>query len=197
MALRITIISALLIISSALRAQSFRNAIGLRLGSPMGVSYKQYLSERSAWEVTFGTVPRSWYWSYYRNSFNDNDDYDGFRYSSHDVESTVFLGGRYLLRQPLAVSDSPGRLTWYYGGGAMLKLARVQYRYTNLAAPQNGALSDDNVDIDFGPEAITGLEYLIEDIPLSAFAEASAFFEITDRPGAFRLFGGVGVRYHF
>ncbi len=75
----------------AASAQSYKSAIGLRLGYPTSISFKQFLSERNAIELFVG----------YR------------RYSN--FLNFVNIGGLYQVHNP--ISDVEG-LAWYYGGGA-------------------------------------------------------------------------------
>lgn len=43
------------VFNNEIQAQSFSNAVGLRLGYPVSVSYKQFISETGAFEVYAGT----------------------------------------------------------------------------------------------------------------------------------------------
>lgn len=80
-------------------AQSFGSAIGARLGVPLSVSYKTFISEANALEFTAG--------------------YRGFgsgitRYSWYNVT------GSYQIHKPLNIDGVDG-LDWYYGfGGTVL-----------------------------------------------------------------------------
>ena len=73
-------------------AQEYKSAIGLRLGYPASISYKQFISERGALEAFLGTRGYSAYrWTNI-----------GLAYQHHTV-----------------IPDVEG-LKWYYGGGASL-----------------------------------------------------------------------------
>src|SRR5688572_32687413 len=55
--------------------------IGVRLGNPMGVTYKKYFPRlHKAVEFGIGTGYSSWYPHYYENSFNHLDRYEGYDY---------------------------------------------------------------------------------------------------------------------
>jgi hypothetical protein len=173
-----------------------KQGIGLRLGDPVGITYKKYLPRNHAFELGIGGASPQWHRTYYQNSFDEYSKYDNYRYVGHTVESTVYLQARYLFHYDIPVEGMQGKLDWYWGAGAMLKLAKIKYRYKDA---ENGpaTFTDIKTDIDIGPEGILGMEYFFDDIPLSVFGEASLLVELADRPGAVRVFGGVGLRYIF
>ena len=85
-------------------AQEYESAIGARLGSPLSLSYKKFVSESNAIELYgglgFGT---------------------GF--------SSFSANGAYLLHKPLDAADG---LSWYYGAGA--GIAFFTFRSTFLGS---------------------------------------------------------------
>lgn len=173
-----------------------KQGIGLRLGDPLGITYKKYLPGKQAFELGLGSTSPEWNRAYYKNSFKAYSQYDPYRYSSHQVQSSLYLQGRYLFHYDIAVEGMAGHLEWYWGVGALLKVARVKYRFTDqeMAPPLR---TDNKTDVDFGPEGIAGLEYTLEDLPLTIFAETSLMIELANRPGALRGLGALGVRYNF
>ncbi|MBT1703604.1 hypothetical protein [Chryseosolibacter indicus] len=168
--------------------------IGLRLGDPLGVTYKKYFGDTRAIEFGLGSTGFGSHRSYYRNSFDSRSKYDDYRYRSHRVESTVYLQARYLLHYGIDVQGLEGKWDWYWGVGGMLKVAKVRYRFFDDVPPFED--TDTRTDIDFGPEGIIGMEYTFQDVPISVFGEISLLLEIVDRV-TLRPFGGVGVRYNF
>ena len=78
-------------------AQSWDRAIGLRLGFPISITYKQFISEKAAIEGILGTR-----------------GFVGFR--------TTTLAGAYLIHNVL-LDDDFGELRWYFGGGGSLNLS--------------------------------------------------------------------------
>lgn len=85
-----TLLIALFFVASESQAQDYKSAIGLRLGSPLSVSYKTFISDKGAFEGVAGFrsyVGYSW--------FNV-----GAYYQHHNDISSV------------------GGLRWYYGAGA-------------------------------------------------------------------------------
>ena len=170
-------------------------SVSLRLGIPLGLSYQVYTGKKDHFEFVLGTASPSWSNHYYINSFNTFSKYKNFKYLDHTVKGTTYLQARYLKDFAVPTTGMQGSLTWYCGIGALFKVAKVNYTYTNVdAIPPTQR--DKHTDIDFGPEAILGSEYWLEDTPFSFFGEGSVMFEVFDRQTG-RLFGAVGVRYHF
>lgn len=186
-------IVGLLFIVSFSHAQRYDQGIGIRVGDPLGVTYKLYLPHYRAVEFNFGTTSRNWHSSYYQDTFNGLNRYDGYRYSSHDVKYTVALQGRYLLHQSFP-ANVEGRLDWYWGLGGQLRLSKIEYTYFTEEMLLN---SDAKTNLDLGPEGILGVEYELQDYPIVGFGEVSLLGEIVDKPFRFRLFAAVGVRYSF
>ena len=169
--------------------------IGLRLGYPMGITYKKYLPRNKAIEFGLGTLAPGWTQGhYYENSFHDFDKYEGLDYRSHRVQSTIYLQGRYLFQNDIHIEGMMGKLEWYWGIGGMLKFASIEYRYQDDLGPDIYKTAS---DIDIGPEGIIGMEYTFEQVPITIFGELSLMIEILDRPGIPRGFSGVGGRYNF
>lgn len=167
--------------------------IGVRLGNPMGITFKKYLPQNKAIELGIGTGYSTWYPHYYENSFTDFDRYEGYDYVSHRVNGTLYLQGRYLLHNDIHIEGMMGKLDWYWGIGGLMKIAQIDYRYRNSDAL---VVRGTRTDIDIGPEGILGMEYTFEQVPLTIFGEFSLMIEIVDRV-ALRGFSGVGVRYNF
>lgn len=183
-----------IVIFSETVAQRRENGIGLRLGYPSSITYKRYLADNNAAEFLVGLIPSGWHSNYYENSFEDDDDFDNFIYQSHNVEGNIYLQGRYLFHNDISIQGMRDNLDWYWGLGALFKIARVKYRYSFTTPPF--VASDSRTDIDLGPEGIAGLEYTFDNTPLSLFAEISVMLEVIDR-FVVRGFGGIGVRYNF
>lgn len=76
------------------QAQEFSSAIGARLGYPLSVSYKTFISESSAIELIGGTR-----------------GFSGYRWFT--------VAGAYQVHNALDLGDLDG-LNWYYGAGAAM-----------------------------------------------------------------------------
>jgi hypothetical protein len=186
----------LLFVLVSLSAFSQKQSVGVRLGDPMSVTYKKFVSRDRAFEIMVGSAPAHWHNNYYINSFNEYPEYDEYRYQNHTVQSTLYLQARYLLHYPVQMENLIGKVDWYWGVGGMLKSAKVQYRFQERDAPFIQGTDIKN-DLDFGPEGIVGLEYTFQDAPLTLFGEGSLLLEIADRPLTPRGFGCLGVRISF
>jgi hypothetical protein len=193
---KLTILLITLFIGGTALAQNNPvRSVSLRLGVPIGVSYQVYTGKKDHFEFILGGASPYWFNHYYINSFNNLSKFKDFKYLNHSVKRTVFLEGRYLKDFEIPTAGMAGSLNWYCGVGAVLKFARMSYTYTDINATPPTQRSD-RTDIDFGPEAIVGGEYWLEDTPFSFFGETSVMLEVFDRATG-RLFGAVGVRYHF
>jgi hypothetical protein len=171
-------------------------SLGLRLGYPLGITYKSYIQSNRAVEFLLGTAPSGWNSQYYEKSFDKYNDFDNSAYMSHHVKSTVYLQGRYLFQYNIPVDGMEGNLGWYWGAGAMLKFASVQYQYKTNEPPNNPYFQT-VTDVDFGPEFMAGMEYTFEDVPITLFGEVSILIELANRPLVLRGFTGVGGRLRF
>lgn len=191
-----SVVVATLFLFVAGSAFAQRKSIGLRIGDPLGITYKQYLPNKRAFEFGIGTAMSGWNTNYYKNSFKDAKKFDDYNFHSASVSNTVYFQGRYLFQYSIPIEGMVGKLDWYWGVGALLKLATVDYSYQNKVAPYDAGTGR-KTDIDFGPEGIAGMEYTFQDIPLTLFGEISLMLEFADRPFAFRTFGAVGARINF
>jgi hypothetical protein len=191
---RIIFIAAVACITHAANAQN--HSIGVRLGEPTGVTYKNYLNKSRSFELGLGFGSSGWSGNYYEKSFHNKSRYNGYYYTSHSVNNTVYFQARYLLNYPIPVEGIEGRFNWYWGIGGILKVAQVRYYYQNELPPYPG-YTDTRTDIDIGPEGIGGVEYKFEDLPFTLFVDASMMLEVADQFGALRGFIGTGARYHF
>ena len=101
----ILLILSFFFFTNPIGAQDYKLAGGLRLGYPVSLSLKYFISGASALEGFLGTR--------------------GYSYLAFDYRSTV-VGGAYLMHFPLEIDELPG-LQWYVGGGASIYL----YNYDN------------------------------------------------------------------
>ncbi len=132
----------LLALASNLKAQDYQSAIGLRLGSPLAVSYKFFISDPAAVEL-----------------------YVGFR--SYSLGYTfINPGAMYQYHFPISSIDG---LQWYVGAGASLYLYNFKTNFScpdcdGLAFGLNGVLGLDykftdapiNLSADWLPTIVIG-----------------------------------------
>ena len=186
------------LISTATLAQQNKNwGVGLRLGDPVGLSAKKYLSRQRAVEFNLG---RTWAYNY-SNAFYRRDQYnrDFYDYDWHRVRSSVSLQGRYLIHKDLGLKEVRG-LDWYYGIGAQLRMFSVDYRYRYYpnGGKKNGVTRTERVThTDIGVDGIVGLEYSWQEVPITVFADVNLFLGLLDNPFLPFFQGGVGCRYYF
>src|SRR4051812_7644051 len=95
---RVWIVAAVLGLFAVNAATAQDRSLGLRLGYPIGISYKTYIQSNHAVEFILGTAPGGWSSNYYKNSFDKYSDFNNFSYMSHHVRSTLYLEGRYLFQ---------------------------------------------------------------------------------------------------
>ncbi len=121
----------LLIVGSSANAQSYENAIGVRVGSYNGVNFKTFINTNKA--LDFNLAVRS------NNNFN-----------------RFILTGLYEVHNP--INGAPG-LLWYYGGGASIGSYKVKNYDGELFLSADGVLGLDykfdqiplNLAIDWRP----------------------------------------------
>jgi hypothetical protein len=184
----------IVIVSLSVQAQRKDNQLGLRVGEPMGITFKRFVSEKTALEFIAGTASKEWSADYYRISFPRYDEFKGYTYRNHKVGDVYYLQARFLVQKPINIEGIPGAFDWFWGIGLIGKRAEVEYRFIDEFR-DSGSMKI--IDYDFGQESIIGLEYTLEQIPLSMFVEFSLSFEFYNHFPSFRGYSGIGLRLHF
>ncbi|MEX2592149.1 MAG: hypothetical protein WD426_05200 [Anditalea sp.] len=187
-----------LLLSIPLLAHSQEHHLGLRIGEPFSITYKTYLNDKYSIEGMIGSAGAN-SGQYYRRSFENNKPFPSAIFGAHSASRGFSLNARGAYNENISAEFDivEGALFAYGGAGLQIRSVRVNYVYTDGVASKYSPLNETRTNIDFGPEGFIGSEYFFEDLPLSAFAEVGLFLEILDRPGHFRLQGGVGARYLF
>ncbi len=176
-------------------------AIGIKLGDPVALSYKYYPNKHWAFGADLGKVASGLYSKYYRKAFGTYlpDTLSGeetIKYLSHRAITDWYLEAKFLY-QWNAEGISPG-LQFYTGLGLQWRGTKLEYDYiyedglfeTELGKFQRSRFT-------YGPTAIVGFEYSYFSLPLSAFIEVEWFADALLDPGYNRFQGGVGLRYVF
>ena len=123
------ILFILFFFTQQIEAQTWYRAIGLRLGFPNSITYKQFISEKAAIEGILGTR-----------------GFVGFR--------TTSLAGAYQIHNTL-LDDEFGELRWYFGAGASLNLFSYDLVFTgNSGRFSIGAQGYIGVDYNFNDAPI-------------------------------------------
>ncbi|MDJ1470510.1 hypothetical protein QNI19_25660 [Cytophagaceae bacterium DM2B3-1] len=168
--------------------------VGLRLGTLTGLTVKKYFT-KSALEFNLGTMYNYGY--NYDNRFNKNN----YKYIGYGSYRALGLQAHYMGQK--AIKGASG-LDWYYGGGVQFRFDRTTYTYDFKSYYGPGKndyvwvrTTDRPVFVDFGLDGIIGLEYKFKKAPLSVFADANLYIELSHDPGWVNMQGGLGIRYNF
>ena len=176
-----------------------RQGIGLKVGDPIGVTYKLYFLKRFAFELVVGQTTSGLYTNFIRDNFNLDPDNSEFTYIGHKINISPSVQGRMLVHNPLpaGITGEVG-IDWYFGIGFNLKTLKVDFTFEEGNDPadfQIGSLEETYTLT--GPEGVLGFEYILPNSPLSAFAEAGVFIDLKNENSKPRFQGGLGVRYNF
>lgn len=176
-----------------------RQGVGLKVGDPIGLTYKLYFLKRFAFEMVVGQTTSGLYTDFIRQSFFLNPDFSDFDYIGHSIKISPSGQFRVLVHNPLpaGVTGEVG-IDWYVGFGLNVKTLKVDYTFEAGETPVDFEIRSMIVTYTLlGPEAVLGFEYVLPNQPLSAFAEIGGFFDIKDENSKPRFQGGLGVRYNF
>ncbi|GAB3236004.1 hypothetical protein J0A67_21350 [Algoriphagus aestuariicola] len=173
--------------------------IGVRIGEPISLTYKDFIEDYLSYEVMLGAAGVNGS-DYYRKDFENNPPASNAFYQSHSASKGVSLNFRVALNEDITdVFDiTQGYLLGYGGAGIQIRTTQVDYSYyqnTSSSATQP-LMREDRTNFDFGPEAFAGAEYYFDETPISVFAEVGLFLELIDRVNV-KGQGGIGVRYLF
>jgi hypothetical protein len=178
--------------------------VGFRFGDPMGLTAKVYSGNKS-FELNIG---RTFFWGrelyyssdYFYKKFDYDKNYYIFQKTEYSTAAPLCLQLHYL---PFKEIEKVPGLSFYYGLGLQVRLARINYYYTEKVnvPPGNSFVYESRVTtlshVDFGMDGLVGLEYKLKDIPLSFFVDLNAMMEVWDNPFLFWGQGGAGARYNF
>jgi len=193
--------SRLIVLFALLPFFSFaqERGIGIRLGEPLSLTYKDFIEDYLSYEVMIGMagVNNS---DYYRKDFENNPPASNSFYQSHSASKGVSINARVALNEDITdvFEITQGYLLGYAGAGVQIRTTNVNYSYfQNIASSATQPLlTEDRTNFDFGPEAFAGAEYYFDETPISVFAEVGMFLELIDRVNI-KGQGGIGVRYLF
>ncbi|PZX51834.1 hypothetical protein LV84_03592 [Algoriphagus ratkowskyi] len=171
--------------------------VGIRLGEPLSITYKDFLSESISIEGMIGVAGINGA-SYYQKDFESNPPESNSFYISHSAQKGISFNVRSAYHEDITdvFGITDGYLLAYGGIGIQLRSTKVTYTY---ADGQTSSLmkNDSRTNFDFGPETFIGTEYYFDDVPISVFGEVGLFLELIDRIGHIKGQGGIGVRYIF
>lgn len=176
-------------------------ALGLKLGDPVAVTYKYYPNKSWAFGADVGKVASGLYSKYYRKQFaaylpDTLSGEETIKYLSHRALQDWYVEAKFLYQWD-AEKISPG-LQLYAGLGFQWRSTKLEYDYIyedGLFENELGKFKRSRFT--YGPSAIVGFEYSYFSLPLSAFIEIEWFTDALLDPGYNRFQGGVGLRYVF
>ena len=174
--------------------------LGLRLGEPFSISYKDFVKNYFSYEILVGSGSINSP-TYYRKSFDRRPPSPGATLVSLEGTRGVALSYRMAFHADFTDSFNleEGYLLVYSGLGMQLRTAQVSYRYTKTNTtmnPQGPFEIETRTNGDVGPEAFLGAEYYFDPVPFSVFVEGGVFMELIDRMHV-KGQGGIGIRYLF
>jgi hypothetical protein len=175
---------------SSVGSSTYTSSIGVHLGEPFAVTYKQDMGKR-AWEVSVGITNRSFGYGNY--------DYlrAKSRFDNHDIWSNSFsvmptVQFHYLFQYDISALEG---FKIFWGLGPQFRFRTYTATVHNRFFPFENT-SRNGVDIDLGLDVTVGADYKFKKLPLAVFANVTPFFEFVDRFYVFPM-GGVGARYTF
>jgi hypothetical protein len=180
------------------------HGFGFKLGDPFAFTYKFYPSKRIAFAADLGKAASSLYNRYFREKFNEYQNYDTLStnalvtYLSHRVKGD-FIGELKMLYHFDAKGISPG-LQVYVGAGWEWKNTRLSYDYLYEGSGPGSETLPGTFLVNRatqGPQGVVGIEYSYFKLPISAFMELEYFADVQADPGWRNVEGGVGLRYIF
>jgi len=171
------------------------HGLGLRIGDPMGITYKIYYKRKIAFELTGGVGFSGLYSPIHRQKFNLIDKFSEFEYIAHNVESSYAHQGRVILHHSI-----PGyhRLDWYIALGYHVRWYQLKYVYSFIDENDRQDVGSSLYnDFDLGPEGALGFEFDYPNVPITVFAEAGAFYNLEGVKKFWRIQGALGARIDF
>jgi len=173
--------------------------VGIKVGDPIGLTYKIYFRQRFAAEVVGGSTTSGLFSDFIIESFEVDPEYQDFTYIGHENEISPTVQARLLIHSPLpaGITGETG-IDWFIGIGYMVRFLRVNYTFESGDNPVDFMIG--NIEETFmlsGPEGILGFEYVLSTIPVTVFVEGGIFIDVQEEISEPRFQGGLGLRYNF
>ena len=161
---------ALLIVTNNICAQDYKTGIGLRGGWTGGLTAKHFIKEGKALE---GILSTGWNWRGYQ------------------------LTGLYEIHKAAFTKDDVEGFFWYYGAGAHIGWA-YSYQQWHPTGTWTGYW-ETHYYTAIGVDGIFGLEYKIQELPVTISLDVKPFIEFSDyRDYPFHFWdAGFSIRYIF
>ena len=174
--------------------------IGIRLGDPFSLTYKDFVRDYISYELSLGSGSINTE-NYFKKSFARRPPSPSALLASVSAAKGISLAFRMAAHTDITDSFEleEGTLLGYVGLGAQLRTTQVSYLYgaiDNTMNPPKPFETDTRTNGDFGPEFFIGADYYFDSIPFAVFVETGIFFELIDR-AHLKGQGGLGIRYLF
>ena len=170
--------------------------IGFKLGDPFAITYKLYISEKWAFSMDGGVAAYGLYKQRYTDLFNEQPGTDTLSYVNHKVDKDIHFSAK--VSYYLPTFKFMGDVDMYVTLGWQFRFVDVTYGYTYEVSQSETRFGQSKVNLDnSGPEANFGFEYRYFDIPITAFVEVGAYYDIVQPPPYVKFQFGVGLRYFF
>ncbi len=172
-------------------------AIGIKIGDPVSLSFKFYFSERIALVADFGRTMSPLYKTPYADLFNDYvpDPSDTLSYDSHKADSD-WAGELKFVYHINAARLSKG-LRFYTGLGWQIRDTKLKFQYSTKEPAEPMTLTAMRRHQTQGFVTVLGGEFANFTIPVCLFFEGTVFYDLDRSPGWIRIQGGVRLRYVF
>ena len=173
-------------------------ALGVKLGDPIAITYKLYIIRRLAFVMDYGRTATGLYNQFHQDNFAEAMDPDtigvgeSVKYFGHTGKRDGIFEAKLLFNTPFKQIEG---LHWYIGAGVQYRWNNIEYSYIqeNMISTELKKYKLDNYTL--GPSAIIGIEYGHPDVPISSFFEVESYFDTWNFPGWIRISAGVGLRY--
>ncbi len=182
-----------------------KKSIGIKFGDPLAFSYKYYENEHWSFVAEVGKSTSGLYNKYYRDAFkkyipDSLTSNQSIQYLTHETLFDWFVEVKFLHQWEL--SRLVEGLNLCIGLGSQWRTTNIRYKYLFENIDVNGNTQSKVGDLDewrftYGLVLISGLEYAVPSLPLSAFLEVEYFTDGLVDTGYQRFQGGVGLRYNF
>lgn len=173
--------------------------VGIRLGEPISLTYKDFIEDYLSYEIMIGSAGVNGS-DYYRKDFENNPPSSNAFYQGHSAKKGVSINFRMALNEDITdlFEITQGYLLGYGGVGVQIRTTNVDYTYfqNTPGNPNQSLMREERSNFDLGPEAFAGAEYYFDETPISVFLEVGMFLELIDRINV-KGQGGIGVRYLF
>ncbi|MDQ3534362.1 MAG: hypothetical protein M3421_01895 [Bacteroidota bacterium] len=177
-----------------MQKKNYIGGVGLRMGDAMGGTLKFYFLKRFAAEFIVGHARGGINGKFHERTFRESFSETDISYAGHEVLYSYGFHSRLMMHNLIPRGFSG--LDWYFGFGAQMRMVNGKYDYFSRTVEPK--LERKKIKtINFGPEAILGVDFAFPRSPFSSFGELGIFVNINDSHQFLLPQGGLGLRYNF